>query len=180
MKNTLVKLLLLAALVSCLFIFASCDKLDMSLEDAAEIFEDEEWVGATVQEYDEGVIVARLSVNNGESDDDYASFTMIEYKDEDLAKAAYDAEKLERDQAKEEKKMRLERYELQLETYNLLVEEYSKDIDKDEYKEMISELEDKIDDLKEEIDTYGDDYKMGRDGAIVWYGSLEAYELLTK
>lgn len=179
MKNTLVKLLLLAALVSCLFIFASCDKLDISLEDASEIFEDEEWI-VNFEELDEGLIVARLSANNGEEDDDKAYFTMIEYKDEDLAKAAYDAEKLEREQDKEEAKMRLEKYELQLETYNLILENYGKDIEKDEYKEMIKELEEKIEELQEEIDTYDDDYKMGRDGAVVWYGSLEAYELLTK
>ena len=69
MKNTLVKLLLLAALVSCLFVFASCDKLDISLEDASEIFEDEEWI-VSFTELDEGLIVARLSADNGEEDDD--------------------------------------------------------------------------------------------------------------
>ena len=45
---------------------------------------------------------------------------------------------------------------------------------------MIKELEEDIEELQEKIDTYDDDYKMGRDGAVVWYGSLEAYELLTK
>ena len=180
MKNTLVKLLLLAALVSCLFIFASCDKLDMSLEDAAEIFEEEEWLGAEVQEYDEGVIVAKLSVNNGESDDDYAYFTMTEYKDEDIAKAQYEMYKLNVEQEKEEAKMQLESYELKLEYYNLLVEEYGKDIDKDNYKEMIKELEENIEKYQEQLDTYDDNYKCGRDGAVVWYGSTEAYELLTK
>ncbi len=180
MKNTLVKLLLLAALVSCLFIFASCDKLDMDLEDAAEIFEDEEWLGTDILEMDEGIIAATLRVNNGEEDDDYASFTMVEYIDEKIAKLAFEALELQRKQAKEEMKMELESMELQLENYNLLVDEFGKKIDKDEYKEMISELEDEIEELKEELDTYGDDYKMGRNGAIVWYGSLEAYELLTK
>ena len=182
MKNTLVKLLLLAALVSCLFIFVSCSaSLDLTIDEAEEIFEDDDDWTVSVTEPKEGIVKASLSAYNNDTED-RKSFTMIEYIDEDLAKMMYEQKELEREQGLEKKKMSLEQYELQLEQIQTLLEDFKselEDAEADSYEENIDDLEEEIKELENEIDEYDDNYKYGRDGCIFWYGDIEAYELLT-
>lgn len=183
MKNTFVKLLLLAALVSCLFIFASCSSsLGVSIEDAEEIFEDDDDWTVSVMEPEEGLVKAYLSAYNREDEDDTKSFHMYEYIDEDLAKMMLESKELDRDNDLKEMKMELEELELELEQIQTILEDYKSELEDevaDMYDENIDELEEEIKELEKEIDEWDDTYKMGRDGAVVWYGDIEGYELLT-
>ena len=182
MKNTFVKLLLLAALVSCLFIFVSCSaSLDLTIDEAEDIFEDDDDWTVSVTEYEDGIMKARLSAYNNDTED-RKSFTMIEYIDEDLAKMQLESKELSREHNLKEMKMELESMELSLEQLQTLLEDFKselEDAEVDAYEEQIDELEEEIKELEKEIDEYDDNYKYGCDGCIFWYGDIEAYELLT-
>ena len=183
MKKTLVALLVLATLASCMFIFASCSKLGVTIDEAKDIFEDDDDWTVNVNEPEKGIIKAQLSAYNREDEDDTKSFTMIEFIDSDIAKAYLESRELSRENNLKEMKMELEEMELQLEQQQMLVEDYSdeyEDAELDYMKDAIDELEEEIKELEKEIDEYDDNYKMGRDDCIVWYGDIEGYELLTK
>ena len=176
MKTILAKLLAVALIVVMFLSLASCGaKPELDFGDAADNLEDHDYE-VLIDDDDLDVNVKRMLSAYDDGDN---FLYMIEYKDTKSAKLAYEELKMQYDEEIKGIEFEIKNIELKIETIEHILEEYDNKLDSDEidnYKEELDELEDGLKDLNNELEEAEDEGAFGRNGNIVWIGTIDAIE----
>ncbi len=180
MKNIMIRILMLAMVLSLTLALASCDINALlnnkaaeeevpapyleDLEDAKDNLEDE---GYDVIFYDEAEDLdpgEDKYLEAWDSDHEEYRLKVWEYDDKELANLYY--EKL-----KEEHEVALATLKNQIEMAEYIIDEYEDDL----YDEDLEEWEDTLDETEDELKS-AEKYVVGIDGYFVWYGHTDVIE----
>ena len=137
----------------------SDEKPELDFKTAKKALKDADY-DVTLEEDDLPFGVAKQLRADNEDDD---GLYIIEYEDEELAKMAF-----------EERLVAIEYYisiyEISIQNIEYVLKEYSTTLTSDEADDYKEELAD----AKKELKNYEEEFVMGREGCIVWYGTKTA------
>lgn len=157
------KILVVLCLFMFLFVLSSCnEKPKLDFNKAKENLEDEGYL-ITYVDNSEFLEVNEKQSLHGYEDQEFIS--IIEFRDLKSARLFLKYLESEFDKTTENLKAELKMYKHTLNKY-----------DKELTSEEMDDLKEEIRELEEELEEYEEDYKCGRSGKIVWYGTEDAIE----
>ena len=157
------KILVVLCLFMFLFVLSSCnEKPKLDFNKAKENLEDEGYL-ITYVDNSEFLEVNEKQSLHGYGDQEF--IYIIEFRDLKSARLFLKYLEAEFDKTTESLKAELKMYKHTLNKY-----------DKELTSEEMDDLKEEIRELEEELEEYEEDYKCGRSGKIVWYGTEDAIE----